>query len=45
MKDKKRIVIAEDHTIVRNGLKALLSQENDFKIREYHLYFLDTFKK
>ncbi len=32
MKDKKRIVIAEDNTIVRNGLKALLSQENDFKI-------------
>lgn len=29
---KKRIVIAEDHTILREGLKALLSQDPDLEI-------------
>jgi two-component system response regulator NreC len=29
---KKRIVIAEDHTILRDGLKALISSNTDFEI-------------
>jgi len=29
---KKRIVIAEDHTILREGLKALLSQDTGLEI-------------
>ncbi|HPR04495.1 MAG TPA: response regulator transcription factor, partial [Deltaproteobacteria bacterium] len=29
---KKRIVIAEDHTILREGLKALLSRDPDLEI-------------
>lgn len=32
MKMKKRIVIAEDHTILREGLRALLSSDPDLKI-------------
>lgn len=30
--EKKRILIVEDHTLLRAGLRALLSQENDFEI-------------
>lgn len=30
--EKKRILIAEDHTLLRAGLRALLSQEKDFEI-------------
>lgn len=32
MKEKHRIVIAEDHTILREGLRALLSSEPDFEV-------------
>lgn len=32
MSKKKRIVIAEDHTIVRDGLRAMLSSEPDFEV-------------
>ncbi|HEX5338614.1 MAG TPA: response regulator transcription factor [Gallionella sp.] len=32
MRDKKRILIVEDHTLLRAGLKALLSQESDLDI-------------
>ncbi len=32
MPDKCRVVIAEDHTIVREGLRALLSASSDFEI-------------
>jgi len=32
MNPKKRIVIAEDHTILREGLRALLSAEPDYEI-------------
>jgi DNA-binding NarL/FixJ family response regulator len=32
MKEKHRIVIAEDHTILREGLRALLSSYSDFEI-------------
>ncbi len=32
MKEKKKIVIAEDHTILREGLRALLSANPDFEI-------------
>jgi NarL family two-component system response regulator LiaR len=32
MNEKIRIVIADDHTVVREGLKAILSFENDFTI-------------
>ena len=32
MPDKCRVVIAEDHTIVREGLRALLSAGPDFEI-------------
>jgi two-component system response regulator NreC len=32
MKTKKRIIIAEDHTILREGLRALLSSDPDLKI-------------
>ena len=32
MDKKKRIVIAEDHTIVRDGLRAMLASENDFEV-------------
>ncbi|MBN1930000.1 MAG: response regulator transcription factor [Desulfobacterales bacterium] len=32
MKEKKKIVIAEDHTILREGLRALLSLEDDFEV-------------
>jgi len=32
MKPKSRIVIAEDHTILREGLRSLLSSSQDFEI-------------
>jgi len=32
MKERKRIVIAEDHTIVRKGLRTLLAKKSDFSI-------------
>lgn len=32
MKEKKRILIVEDHTLLRAGLKALLSQDTDIEI-------------
>jgi DNA-binding NarL/FixJ family response regulator len=32
MKKKQRIVIAEDHTILREGLRALLTSEADFEV-------------
>ncbi len=32
MKEKHRIVIAEDHTILREGLRALISSEPDFEV-------------
>lgn len=32
MNPKKRIVIAEDHTILREGLRALLSAKPDYEI-------------
>jgi len=32
MKKQYRVVIAEDHTILRDGLKALLSSQQDFKV-------------
>ncbi len=32
MKGKKRIVIAEDHTILREGLRSLLSAEEEFEV-------------
>ena len=32
MKEKKRLVIVEDHTIVRDGLCALLETEDDFEV-------------
>lgn len=32
MKEKHRIVIAEDHTILREGLRALLSSDPDFEV-------------
>jgi len=32
MGEKKRIVIAEDHTILREGLRALLSSDPDFEV-------------
>jgi DNA-binding NarL/FixJ family response regulator len=32
MKEKKRIVIAEDHRILREGLKALLSDSDDIQV-------------
>lgn len=32
MKDKKRIIIAEDHTILREGLRMLLSANSDFEV-------------
>ncbi len=32
MGDKKRIVIAEDHTILREGLRALISADPDFEV-------------
>ena len=32
MSGKNRIVIAEDHTILREGLKALLASDPDFEI-------------
>ncbi|MDO9529366.1 MAG: response regulator transcription factor, partial [Syntrophales bacterium] len=32
MDKKKRIVIAEDHAIIRDGLKALLSSHDEFRI-------------
>lgn len=32
MREKKRILIVEDHTLLRAGLKALLSQEHDIEI-------------
>jgi DNA-binding NarL/FixJ family response regulator len=32
MKEKQRIVIAEDHTILREGLRALISSNPDFDI-------------
>lgn len=32
MKDKKRIVIVDDHTLLRAGLKSLLSQDPDIEI-------------
>src|SRR5512136_911096 len=32
MGEKQRIVIAEDHTILREGLRALLSSDPDFEI-------------
>lgn len=32
MKEKKRILIVEDHTLLRAGLKALLSQDPDIEI-------------
>jgi len=32
MGKKKRIVIAEDHTIIRQGLKALLASSHDFEV-------------
>jgi DNA-binding NarL/FixJ family response regulator len=32
VKEKHRIVIAEDHTILREGLRALLSSEPDFEV-------------
>ena len=32
MQEKARIVIAEDHTIVREGLRALLSSDPDFEV-------------
>ena len=32
MKEKQRIVIAEDHTILREGLRALLSREPNFEV-------------
>lgn len=32
MTQKKRIVIAEDHTIVRDGLRSLLTSEGDFEV-------------
>jgi DNA-binding NarL/FixJ family response regulator len=34
MADKKRIFIAEDHTILREGLKVLLSGNPDFELSE-----------
>ena len=32
MREKKRIVIAEDHTILREGLRSLLSSDPDFDV-------------
>jgi DNA-binding NarL/FixJ family response regulator len=32
MKEKTKIVIAEDHTILREGLRSLLSAENEFEV-------------
>ena len=32
MRDKNRIVIAEDHTILREGLRALLSSHPDLEV-------------
>jgi DNA-binding NarL/FixJ family response regulator len=32
MGEKKRIVIAEDHTILREGLRALLSSDPEFDV-------------
>lgn len=32
MKERQRIVIAEDHTLIREGLKALLSAEPEFDV-------------
>jgi len=32
MVEKKRIAIAEDHTIVRDGLRSLLSSEENFDV-------------
>lgn len=32
MKEKKRIVIAEDHTIIREGLRSLLTSDPDFDV-------------
>ncbi|MDH3950565.1 MAG: DNA-binding response regulator, partial [Deltaproteobacteria bacterium] len=32
MKAKRRVVIAEDHTILREGLRALLSAESDLEV-------------
>jgi DNA-binding NarL/FixJ family response regulator len=32
MKEKRRIVIAENHTILRQGLKSLLSAHEDFEV-------------
>jgi DNA-binding NarL/FixJ family response regulator len=32
MKEKTKIVIAEDHTILREGLRSLLSAQNDFEV-------------
>lgn len=32
MEEKKRIVIVEDHTVIRQGLKALLNSSNDIEV-------------
>ena len=32
MPERKRIVIAEDHTILREGLRMLLSSNPDFEV-------------
>jgi DNA-binding NarL/FixJ family response regulator len=32
MKEKKRIVIAEDHTIIREGLRSLITSDPDFDV-------------
>ncbi|MCX5910801.1 MAG: DNA-binding response regulator, partial [Deltaproteobacteria bacterium] len=32
MNEKRRIVIAEDHTILREGLRALLSSDPDLEV-------------
>ncbi len=32
MSEKKRIIIADDHTILREGLKALLSSDPELEI-------------